>query len=150
MTHKDLVDIAHRLVLNKFSCGCAYKEKVTTATSEIPDVIGFGAWGHSVLIEVKVSRADFKRNAYKAHKSPMGKYRFFCVPDGLVKIQELPQGWGLIEINDKGKVYNIFNPYDKYLGVPPTLQKEERVKPFETCYTVERNFMYSVLRSNYK
>lgn len=94
MTHSELVDIAHRLVLKKFSCGCAYKEKVTTATTEIPDVIGFGAWGHSVLIEVKISRADFKRNAYKVHKSPMGKYRFFCVPDGLVTLQELPQGWG--------------------------------------------------------
>jgi len=79
MTHTNLVDIAHRLVLKKFS----YKETMTYTTSEIPDVIGFGCWGHSVLIECKVSRTDFKRNAKKRRKYPMGRYRFFCAPEGM-------------------------------------------------------------------
>ena len=35
-----------------------------TSTGEIPDLIGFSS-GNSVLIEVKVSRSDFKRDSKK-------------------------------------------------------------------------------------
>lgn len=146
ITHAQLVDIAHRLILKKFSCGVAYKETVTYATSEIPDVIGFGGWGHSVLIECKVSRADFKRNAKKQHKSPMGRYRFFCAPEDMINIHELPPGWGLMEINEKGKLANLYNPFNYFLGGPPSIPKEQRYGPHETCWQIERNFMYSILR----
>ncbi|WP_051959891.1 hypothetical protein [Sphingobacterium sp. ML3W] len=146
MTHSQLVDIAHSLVLRKFSCGVAFKEMMTGATSEIPDVIGFGGGGHSVLIECKVSRSDYKRNALKQHNSPMGKYRFFCVPEGLVKIEEVPRGWGLIQVNEKGKLLNIYNPFDTYIGGPASIPKEERHSFNIVCPSVERNFMYSALR----
>jgi hypothetical protein len=150
MTHTDLVNIAYRIVLKGFSCGVAYKETMTGATSEIPDVIGFGGWGHSVLIECKVSRSDYKRNSLKQHNSPMGKYRFFCVPEGLVKIEELPYGWGLIQVSEKGKLLGIFNPFDTYIGHPVSLPKEERHPYHITDPSVERNFMYSALRRSFK
>lgn len=147
MTHSQLVNIAHKLILrNKFSCGIAFKEQVTTATSEIPDVIGFGGAGHWVLIEVKVSRSDFKRNVNKLHRSPMGRYRFFCVPTGLVTIEELPNGWGLIEVNENGRLHSIYNPFNRYLVGASPLEMDQRVKPHATCPVVERNFLYSMLR----
>lgn len=148
MTHNQLVDIAHKWALRKSGCGAAYKEVKTYATSEIPDVIAFGGWGRSVMIECKVSRADFRRDALKCHSKPMGRFRFYCVPVGLIGIDELPTGYGLIEVNDKGKVYFVFNPFDDYIGVPPAYAKDSglRHKGHDVDYSVDRNFMYSILR----
>lgn len=64
--HRKLVESAYKWVLKNCSCGVAFKELVTNACNgECPDVIGFGAWGHSVLIECKTSRQDFKADAKK-------------------------------------------------------------------------------------
>jgi hypothetical protein len=60
MTHKEIVDKAYTWVLKNSSCGIAFKEFYSAACNgEYPDVIGFGAWGHSIVIECKVSRSDF-------------------------------------------------------------------------------------------
>jgi hypothetical protein len=45
MTHKQLVDVAYRWVLNNTSCGVAFKELNSLSSRETPDVIGFGSWG---------------------------------------------------------------------------------------------------------
>src|ERR1700743_1391059 len=107
LTHSELVQIAYRWVLKNGSCGVAFKELVTLGSNEIPDVIGFGAWEHSVLIECKVSRSDFLADKHKSfRKEPhlgMGNQRFYCCPTGLIKVEELPEGWGLIYVNEKGK-----------------------------------------------
>ncbi|MFD1770838.1 hypothetical protein [Sphingobacterium suaedae] len=150
MTHSQLVNIAYRWVL-KASCGIAYKELKSLATTEIPDVIGFGGWIHSVLIECKVCRSDFKRNAKKNHKRPLGRYRFFCVPLGMISINELPEGWGLIEVNDKGKIEQVYNPFNQYLVVPPSVRdRDARHQGHETDFRTERNFLYSCLRRSFK
>ena len=150
MTHSQLVNIAYRWVL-KASCAIAYKELKSNATTEIPDVIGFGGWMHSVLIECKVSRSDFKRNAKKNHKWPLGRFRFFCAPWGMISINELPEGWGLIEVSDKGKIEQVYNPFNQYLAVPPSVQdRDARHKGHETDFRTERNFLYSCLRRSFK
>lgn len=60
MTHSELIEIGYRWLLKHTSCGVAFKElRAICPNGEIPDVIGFGGFGHSVLIEVKISRADF-------------------------------------------------------------------------------------------
>lgn len=69
-THKKLVGIAYKWVLSNSSCGVAFKELVCASSPEIPDVIGFGSWGHSVLVEVKVSRSDFLSDKNKKFKKP--------------------------------------------------------------------------------
>lgn len=113
MTHKELVDLSYKYVLNKMSCGVAVAELKTTE-KEIVDVLGFGAWNHSVLIEVKVSRQDFLKDKYKSFRQNpsegVGRYRFYCCPEGLIKETELPNNWGLIYEN-KGKLRMIYNPY---------------------------------------
>src|SRR5699024_9478369 len=71
---------------------------------EIPDILGLRPHGN-VLIEVKVSRADFKRDRLKKGRSneclQLGFRRLYLTPKGLLKVGELPEGWGLIEWNGK-------------------------------------------------
>lgn len=72
---------------------------------EQPDVIGWTGAGHSTLLEVKVSRADFFRDADKPFRAVpgvgMGNRRYYVVPEGLVKVEEVPSGWGLVEAGRK-------------------------------------------------
>lgn len=111
-THKELVNIAYRWVLANASCGFAFREfNAVTDTGEQPDVIGFGSWGHSVLIEVKVSRNDFladKKKKFRLNpETGMGSQRYYCCPTGLIKPDELPEGWGLIYVNEKGRATKV-------------------------------------------
>lgn len=144
MTHNDLVQIAYRWVLKRGSCGVAFKElNTTTSNREYPDVIGFGAWNHSVLIEVKVSRPDFMKDRHKSfRKDPslgMGKYRYYMCPAGLIKPEDLPERWGLIYVNDQMKARCVVNPYGHVDG-------NIRRNGFERNIHAEHQLMYSALR----
>jgi hypothetical protein len=142
-THEKLVQIAYRWVMKRAACGVAFKE-LNTCSGEYPDVIGFGSWGHSVLIEVKVSRSDFlKDKTKKFRKQPelgMGKYRYFCCPTGLIKVTDLPENWGLIYVNDKGRATCVHNPYGK------TTESNVFSNGFEQNMRAEHTLMYSALR----
>lgn len=141
ITHKQLVEAAYRWVLKRGSCGIAFKELVTIS-SEIPDVIGFGAWGHSVLIECKVSRADFFKDRHKPFRISgrgMGKFRLFCVPAGLIKVNELPEKWGLLQVNADGKAVAI-------LDTTRLHDHGIRTHAHEVNENSERAIMYSALR----
>lgn len=76
-------------------------------------MIGFNSC-NSVLIEVKVSRPDFLRDKKKIfRRNPhmgMGQFRYYCCPIGLIKTDELPDGWGLLYENEKGKIEVIKQP----------------------------------------
>lgn len=141
--HRKLVEAAYRWVLKNSSCGVAFKELNTNACNgEYPDVIGFGAWGHSVLIECKTSRSDFHADKKKSfRKTPslgMGTQRFYCCPTGLLKIEDLPEGWGLIYVNEKLKPKCVHSPYKGNIG--------ERHNGFEKNIKAEHGLMYSALR----
>lgn len=88
------------------TCSIVTTELVSFA-SEYPDVLGFTNGNNSVLLEAKISREDFKRDFKKDFRinpeKGMGEYRLYIAPKGLIKIEELPNGWGLIEVNDKNK-----------------------------------------------
>ena len=140
-THKELVQVAYRWVLKNASCGVAFKELVSASTSEIADVIGFGSGGHSVLVEVKVSRADFlcdKKKPFRVRPElGMGSQRWYCCPEGMIKVSELPEMWGLIYVNEKGKAVVAHHPYlGRFLS---------RFR-FEKNKTAELSIMYSALR----
>ena len=147
MTHKELVEISYRWVLNRAGCGVAFKELNSLACNgEYPDVIGFASWGHSVLVEVKISRSDFfadqKKSFRKTPQLGMGSQRFYCCPTGLIRKDELPIGWGLVYVNDKGKATCIHSPYTG--NIP------ERHTGFEKNMRAEHGLMYSVLRRLHK
>jgi hypothetical protein len=147
MTHKELVEHAYKWVLKRASCGCAFKELYTYApNSEYPDVIGFGGWGHSVLVECKVSRSDFLADRKKAFRmSPelgMGKYRYMCCESGLIKTEELPSRWGLLYVSSN-KIRCVHNPYGKQLE---SNMWENGFSESERNLLSEHALMYSVLR----
>lgn len=59
---------------------------------------------NTVAVEIKVSRADFFRETSNPRKresaEEVARECFFAVPKGLVSKDEVPKGWGLIEVND--------------------------------------------------
>ncbi len=92
-------------------CAVAVSECKTGWSGEIPDAIGFRYTGSqaldgSTLIEVKTSRSDFLADAKKPHRQTggIGVWRYYMCPTGLIAPQELPIGWGLLEVNARGHV----------------------------------------------
>jgi hypothetical protein len=86
------------------NCPFILTELVSNTTyGEIPDVIGFGF--RSVMIEVKVSRSDFltdkKKMCRKYENWGMGELRYYCCPENMIKVEELPDKWGLLYLTGK-------------------------------------------------
>ncbi|QMW05363.1 hypothetical protein [Spirosoma foliorum] len=150
MTHKELVKAAYRWVLGSTSCGMAIRELASGARNgEYPDVIGFGA-GMSVLVECKASRSDFFADRKKLFRQypemGMGTYRFYCCPTGLLTVEDLPEKWGLIYVNEKGKNRTIFNPYNGNKSDYSNVWSNG----FVANIRAEQGIMYSVLRRLHK
>lgn len=113
MTHKELVQLGakwlkwHKDNIHIPNCKIIAKELVAaTGTGENPDILGFSYYA-SVNIEVKVSRADFLRDQKKRHKTigvGMGNMKLYLCPEGLIKVDELPDGWGLLYCSEAGKI----------------------------------------------
>ena len=96
-THSQLV-IKARHWLWKHGYSVVITE-MASGVSEEPDAIGF-CTNHTTLIECKVSRPDFLNDKKKSHirwKDGMGDKRYYFTPKGMIKIEELPEGWGLLE-----------------------------------------------------
>jgi hypothetical protein len=140
-SHAILVQIAYKWVL-KNGCGVAFREfRSYACNGEFPDVIGFASGGHSTLIECKASRSDFLTDRKKSFRATpelgMGSYRFFCCQKGLIKESELPHGWGLIEINEKGQPRATVHPWRDW---------QTRDKRNAKNLKAEHELMYSALR----
>ena len=104
MTHGELVDRAVRWLRGAGGCSVVFAEFMGVGVWEKPDAIGFSCWG-SALIECKVSRSDFRHDAEKPfRRNPslgMGARRYFMVPEGLVGIDEIPDGWGMLYVKSR-------------------------------------------------
>ncbi|MFZ0814728.1 MAG: hypothetical protein WAM78_04375, partial [Candidatus Sulfotelmatobacter sp.] len=101
MTHAQLVEKAVHW-LRRYRCGVVLSEQACVS-GEMPDAIGWKRACHSVLIECKVTRADFLADRAKPFRlkpeQGVGCERFYLVPAGLVRREELPKCWGLLEHN---------------------------------------------------
>lgn len=99
MTHSQLVEKAVRW-LRSYRCGVVLSEQACTS-GEMPDAIGWKRASHSVLVECKVTRADFLADRAKPFRLKpqygVGCERFYLIPPGLINCDELPRGWGLLE-----------------------------------------------------
>jgi hypothetical protein len=99
MTHAQLVEKAVHW-LRSYRCGVVLSEQACVS-GEMPDAIGWKQACHSVLVECKVTRGDFLADREKpCRKKPekgVGSERFYLTPPALVKVEELPGGWGLLE-----------------------------------------------------
>jgi hypothetical protein len=102
--HARLVEHAVRWLRTHYRCGVILSEQYC-ATGEVPDVIGWKGFCRSVLIECKVSRADFLADAGKPfRRNPeegMGCERFYLAAAGVIRRQQLPRHWGLLELRNR-------------------------------------------------
>lgn len=106
ITHDDLVKRAKKWLETthgtKFACGVVLAEFMCTL-AEIPDIIGFNDH-RSILIECKVSRADFKADQHKSHHhylSGLGNYRYYLTLPHVACAEDIDNGWGLLYATDK-------------------------------------------------
>lgn len=114
MNHDTLIARAERWLRNSATIPNSYGTKpyivrcpvvlanLTSSACEVPDAIGWCFGGKvSILVECKVSRADFfadkKKPFRRRPQSGMGRYRYFFAPPKIVSVSDLPPLWGLIE-----------------------------------------------------
>ena len=104
MTHAVLVELAVEWLRGKYRCGIVLSEQACIS-GEIPDAIGWKGKNHSVMIECKVSRADFLADRTKPFRCDpnvaLGCERYYLAPRGLISPDELPCGWGLLECHSR-------------------------------------------------
>lgn len=105
MTHRKLCELGAKWLFKNdnwhLNCPFVCCELVCVGGAENPDILGLRGTG-SILIEVKVSRADFLRDKKKECRredchNAVGHSRYYLAPKGLIKVEELPGKWGLIE-----------------------------------------------------
>lgn len=100
--HAQLVDRAVHWLRSSYKCGIVLSEQYC-ATGEIPDAIGWKGFCRSVVVECKASRSDFLADAAKTFRQKpeegLGSERYYLAPHGLIKVEELPNGWGLLELS---------------------------------------------------
>ena len=103
MTHAQLVDLAVKW-LRHYCCGVILSEQACIS-GEIPDAIGWKKACHSVVVECKITRTDFLADHAKPFRTnskiALGCERFYLVPSGLLRREDLPQGWGLLEYGNR-------------------------------------------------
>lgn len=100
MTHNELISSGIKW-LKDFGCSVILKEK-KSITAEIPDLLARKS-EISILLEAKASISDFRADKKKAYriipKKGVGNYRLFIAEKGLIPIEELLEGWGLLEVD---------------------------------------------------
>jgi hypothetical protein len=100
LTHDDLRRRAIRWLYNTRGCRVVLSE-LQTQSLETPDAIGWKSGFWSVLVECKTSVDDFYGDRMKIHRrSPqygVGAERFYLAPKGVLRVEKIPEGWGLLE-----------------------------------------------------
>jgi hypothetical protein len=103
MTHAQLVAMAVKW-LRSYGCGIILSEQACIS-GEVPDAIGWKRACRSVLVECKITRADFLADAQKPFRldpqEGVGCERLYLVPAGLISHNELPACWGLLEVRGR-------------------------------------------------
>jgi hypothetical protein len=141
VTHDELVLKAVRWLKYVQKCKPIFAEMVTCAQTT-PDAIGWN-WGESRLIEVKVSRSDFFRDRKKiAHRAPdmaMGRRRWYMTPTGLVRPEEVPEGWGLVTVDGANATVIVEAP-ERVLGSLAQTQEMRMLSSAIRRLTLGSNF----------
>lgn len=89
--------------------------ELNVTCTENPDVWGYDGFS-TVVIEVKTSHADFLADKKKYWRAVEPEYRagnrrWFLCPEGVIKPEELPEGWGLLYWDGK-RVFPVVGPVE--------------------------------------
>ena len=91
--------------LRRYRCGVVLSEQACVS-GEMPDAIGWKKACRSVLVECKVTRSDFLVDRAKPWRrqpeTGVGSERYYLAPRGTIECEELPDGWGLLEVCRRG------------------------------------------------
>jgi hypothetical protein len=102
-THKQLVRIAANWLKNTKKCHLVASEIIVPTISECPDAIGWLSRGWSILVECKASRSDFLADKKKPCRNELvglGQQRYYLTPRNLLRPEEVPDRWGLLEVRE--------------------------------------------------
>lgn len=117
--HDQLVQRAAQWL--KGSCGCSAvltELRAFNASGECPDAVGWRS-NYSILVECKTTRSDFKADQRKHFKDDprrgVGTYRFYLCPPGIIDVNDLPNGWGLLYAEPR-KISRIAGPQGNSWG----------------------------------
>ncbi|EFI5755751.1 hypothetical protein GW233_20920 [Escherichia coli] len=141
-THRELCELACRFLRNNgFKVVFGDRFHAWTPCGEHPDALGFRN-GASCLIEVKCSRSDFLADRKKVFRAEpekgMGDWRFYLCEPGVITVDDLPAGWGLLYVIN-GRVRKIH-------GWPGNHQWVVTVaKPFRANKQAECDYLFSAL-----
>lgn len=144
MTHDNLVKIAEKWLLKTKGCGFAFAELCAfTNNGETPDAVGWRS-RITILVECKTNRSDFhadknKKFRKQPHKG-MGSFRFYMCPEGVIQPEDLPDKWGLVWVNKKGKARQVVGPKGNTWKKTPDFYFSKKCEQSETA------MMYSALR----
>tara|TARA_Y100000588_G_scaffold112523_1_gene123429 strand:+ start:81135 stop:81620 length:486 start_codon:yes stop_codon:yes gene_type:complete len=146
--HEELNIIAAKW-LRKNGFGVVATNIGCSLSREVVDAIGFRETC-SVLIESKVSRSDFKADMKKPERNGslkgVGLYRLYICPEGLIKPEELPKGWGLIYVKSKKITQQFFATGNYWLNEDFSEDENWGKWQHERDEAAEKSMLFSIAR----
>lgn len=127
---------------------CQYVVCELERVGESPDAYG---WGGSTtqMIEVKVSRSDFLADKNKRWRKNsflgLARFRSYLCLEGIIKECDLPEKWGLLYINETGKISEIVKPeyqecnHTEEINLITSILRREGIKPRIFSYKNYKN-----------
>lgn len=105
MNHQQLVHRATKWLRSR-DFKAVLAEPTAVSHWEIPDAIGWDGGGSSAMVECKVSRSDFLADRAKKIRTAkdeqqLGNERWFMTTRRLLERDEIPEGWGLVEVTEQ-------------------------------------------------
>ncbi len=115
-SHQSLVDEAVQWLKMGLDCTLITRE-IRSSAHEVPDAIGWRD-DESILIECKTRRVEFFPDRHKPVRrnpeSGMGKYRYYMVPAGMLGVEEVPERWGLLYVEEGVSVAKMAVAFDEW------------------------------------
>jgi len=111
--HDELIEIGRKWLIKSYAaqadyghygCGVVLTELcAATRYGEQPDILGYST-KTTILIECKTSLSDFRADKNKFSRNfgkGIGGQRWYLAQEGIIKIESLPDKWGLLEVTPK-------------------------------------------------
>lgn len=109
MKHAALITRALRWLRGSQRCVVVVAD-MEAANGERVDAMGWTR-RHSVLVEAKISRADFHADKRKPWRLDpprgVGLLRYYMAPVGVLSPEDMPPGWGLVTVSTGGQIRRL-------------------------------------------